>query len=140
MKNKAKSLINRLAAAAILLLVAVALPSAAKKDILTFAEKSFDFGTVTESSAPVVHEFVFTNTSDEPVAVLSVSTGCGCTRPVYPVEPVAPGHTGVIKITFTPKGQVGSVNKDIKVRYRGAKARSSQRVTLRLRGKVTPDR
>ncbi len=130
---------NKITALLLLVIMAVALPSAGTKEILTFAEKTFDFGTVSESSAPVVHEFTFTNTSDEPVAVLSVSTGCGCTRPVYPVEPVAPGRTGVIKITFTPKGQAGSVNKDIKVRYRGAKARSSQRTTLRLRGKVIPD-
>lgn len=130
---------NKISAILILVVLAIALPSAGKKEILTFAEKSFDFGTISESAAPIVHEFAFTNTSDEPVAVLSVSTGCGCTRPIYPAQPIAPGKSDVIKITFTPKGQAGAINKDIKVRYRGAKAPSSQRTTLRLRGNVTPD-
>ncbi|MDE6333075.1 MAG: DUF1573 domain-containing protein, partial [Muribaculaceae bacterium] len=51
--------------------------------------------------------------------------------------PVAPGKSAVIKITFLPKGQRGDVQKDIKVRYREAKARSSKRTTLRLKGFVT---
>ena len=116
----------------------IALPSAKPGDILQFAETAYDFGTIAESHEPVTHEFQFTNVSDEAVAVLSVSTGCGCTRPTYPTEPVAAGAKGVIRITFKPKGQVGQVNKDIKVRFRGAKAKSSKRITLRLRGTVTP--
>ncbi len=122
------------------LLAVVALTAAKSKDLLVFEEKTFDFGTVAETAEPVVHEYAFTNVSDEPVAVLSVSTGCGCTRPKYPAEPIAAGKTGVITITFVPKGQQGNINKEIKVRYRGATASSSKRVTLRLRGNVTPSK
>ena len=106
--------------------------------LLEFAETAYDFGTVADTAAPVVHEYEFVNTSDDPVAVLAVSTGCGCTRPEYPVKPLAPGEKGVIKITFLPAGQSGEINKDIKVRYRGAKASSSKRITLRLKGFVKP--
>ena len=105
--------------------------------LLDFKGTSYDFGTVKESSAPVVHEYEFINTSDQPVAVLSVSTGCGCTRPEYPVKPLAPGEKSVIKITFMPEGQSGEINKNIQVRYRGAKASSSKRITLRLKGVVS---
>lgn len=105
-------------------------------DLLDFAEKKYDFGSISENSAPVVHEYRFVNTGDEPVAVLSVSTGCGCTRPEYPVRPIEPGKEGVIKITFLPKGQSGDINKSIQVRYRSATARSSKRLTLRLSGAV----
>ncbi len=69
----------------------------------------------------------------------SVSTGCGCTRPEYPAKPIDPGKSGKIKITFLPAGQRGDINKDIKVRYRAATARSSKRITLRLNGHVTPE-
>lgn len=106
--------------------------------LLEFAETSYDFGTVADTAEPIVHEYEFINTDSEPVAVLSVSTGCGCTRPEYPVKPLAPGEKGKIKITFLPSGQSGEINKDIKVRYRGAKASSSKRITLRLKGFVTP--
>lgn len=123
----------------LLAFLAVALTAAKGSDPLTFEDKKFDFGTVTESHDAIVHEYKFVNTSDEPVAVLSVSTGCGCTRPDYPVRPVAPGDSGIIKITFEPMGQRGSINKSIAVRYRSATARSSKRTTLRLSGNVIPD-
>lgn len=122
----------------LLILSATLAANAADDDILKFETTKYEFGTIPDDHEPVVHEYTFTNTSDEPVAVLSVSTGCGCTRPEYPLKPVAPGKTAVIKITFLPKGQRGDINKDIKVRYRGAKARSSKRTTLRLSGRVIP--
>lgn len=112
--------------------------SAKDNHLLDFAEKTYDFGTIADSHAPVVHEYKFVNTAEEPVAILSVSTGCGCTRPEYPVKPIEPGKEGVIKITFLPEGLSGDINKSIQVRYRGAKARSSKRITLRLNGAVTP--
>ncbi len=113
--------------------------SANRGHLLQFDETSYDFGTISDKHAPVVHEYKFVNSADEPVAVLSVSTGCGCTRPEYPVKPVKPGESGNIKITFLPKGQRGHISKDITVRYRSATAKSSKRITLRLRGNVTPD-
>lgn len=108
------------------------------KHLLEFAEEIYNFGTVTESSKPVVHEYEFTNTADEPVAVMSVSAACGCTQPEYPVKPLMPGEKGIIKVTFNPEGQKGEVDKEILVRYRGAKARSANRIALRLRGSVIP--
>ena len=121
-------------AAIVLLLTAAKAP-----DPLQFDHKTYDFGTVNESDEPIVHSFTFVNTAAEPVAVLSVSTGCGCTRPTYPTEPIAPGDSAAIIITFTPKGQSGSVSKDIKVRYRAATASSSRRTSLRISGNVIPN-
>lgn len=103
---------------------------------LEFSEKEFDFGTVNEKGKPVVHHFMFKNVTDQPVVVLSASAQCGCTRPEYPVKPIAPGDSASIKVTFVPAGQKGNVSKDIRVRFRGAKARKSERVTLRLNGRV----
>lgn len=120
-----------------------AIASAAKdKDshLLEFTDTSYDFGTVVETSDPIVHEYEFTNIDSEPVAVLSVSTECGCTRPEYPVKPLKPGETSKIKVTFNPLGQVGEVNKNIQVRYRGAKASKSKRIVLRLKGTVLPSK
>lgn len=122
-----------------LIVILTTLCSFAKgKHLLDFPETSYEFGSVASNAQPVVHEYEFTNTSDEPVAILSVSTECGCTRPEYPVKPLAPGEKSKIKVTFHPAGQAGDINKDIKVRYRGAKASSSKRITLRLKGAVIP--
>lgn len=123
----------------LIIIAAAATAYAAGKDdgVLRFETTEYNFGTIDDSHAPVVHNYKFTNTTDQPVAILSVSTGCGCTRPEYPLKPVAPGKSAVIKITFLPEGQRGDIQKDIKVRYREAKARSSKRTTLRLKGFVT---
>lgn len=123
----------------IILIAAAATAFAAGKDdgLLRFETTEYDFGSIDDTHEPITYLYKFTNVSDQPVAVLSVSTGCGCTRPEYPLKPIAPGKSAEIKITFLPKGQAGWINKDIKVRYRAAKAKSSKRTTLRLKGKVT---
>lgn len=105
---------------------------------LQFDHTTYDFGIVSAETEEIVHDFTFVNTSTEAVAILSVSTGCGCARPVYPVEPIAAGSSGTITITYRTKGQQGQVDRDIKVRYRGATASSSARTTLHLRGTITP--
>ena len=123
----------------LLIAIMIALTSiCASAKSLEFSNKEYDFGTVGSDAKPVVHEFEFKNVTDEPVAVLSASAQCGCTHPEYPVKPVAPGETAVIKVTFVPTGQKGNINKDVRVRFRGAKAKKSERVTLRLTGRVTP--
>ena len=121
------------------LLAAILSIAAAYAKSLEFPVTDFDFGTISDTASPVVHEFEFKNVTDEPVAVLSASAQCGCTHPEYPVKPVAPGATAVIKVTFVPTGQRGNINKDVRVRFRGAKARKSERVTLRLTGRVVAE-
>ena len=83
----------------ILIFFAVCLGCAAKDNhLLKFAETSYNFGAVSEDASPVTHQYEFTNTADEPVAILSVSTECGCTTPEYPVKPLAPGEKGELVI------------------------------------------
>lgn len=131
---------HKILALASLIVICMALTAAKSKDLLQFDRTTYDFGTIYESDRPVDVEYTFTNTDTEPVAILTVNTGCGCVRAKYPTAPVAGGKSGVIKVTFKPKGQSGSINRNIKVRYRGAKAKSSRHITLRLRGRVTPDK
>ena len=119
-------------------LMAVVLPSAQNGDLLTFAQTSHDLGNISDKDDPVTVVYEFTNTSDSPVAVLSVSSGCGCTRTEYPTQPIAAGESNKITVTFVPTGVAGEINKNIKVRYRGATARGSKQITLRLRGSVIP--
>lgn len=122
----------------IIMFAAAATAFAAGKDdgVLRFENTEYNFGSIDDAHKPVVYNYKFTNTTNQPVAILSVSTGCGCTRPEYPLKPVEPGKSAVIKVTFLPEGQRGNIEKDIKVRYRAAKAKSSKRTTLRLKGFV----
>ena len=105
---------------------------------VTGDELAYDFGTVKESAPAVVHEYGITNTGDSPLAIIWVKPKCGCTVPQYPRKPLKPGEKATIKVTFTPKGQRGEADKDIRVKFRNGKGKSEE-LSLRLRGAVIPD-
>lgn len=44
-----------------------------------------------------------------------VISTCGCTVPVYSKQPVRPGGTGTVTVTFDPKGRTGFFSKSIRV-------------------------
>lgn len=100
----------------------------------TFPEKTYDFGIIKEDGGPVSCEFEFTNTGDKPLIIIEALASCGCTRPEYPKNPIGPGKTGKIKVTYNPDGRPGAFRKDIKVKTNGKESRS----TLFIIGSATP--
>ena len=106
---------------------------AEKGAVITFEEKSHDFGTIKEVDGPVSYSFKFENTGDEPLVIINVNASCGCTRPDYPKEPIRPGKKGEIKVTYNPAGRPGEFTKDVKVRTNGSK-----RPILKITGVVIP--
>lgn len=84
--------------------------------LMSFIEKTHDFGTIKEADGPVSHEFEFKNTGDSPLVIISASASCGCTRPEYPKEPVKPGKMGKIKVTYNPAGRPGEFDRSIKLK------------------------
>lgn len=101
---------------------------------ITFDSATHDFGNVKENGGPVSHEFVITNTGDAPLVVVSATTSCGCTTPEVPNEPIQPGATAKLKVTFDPLGRPGEFEKSIKVKTNI----KGQRPTLKLKGCVIP--
>ncbi|HYW95654.1 MAG TPA: DUF1573 domain-containing protein [Bacteroidales bacterium] len=104
------------------------------KSEISFASTVHDFGTIPYDSDGRCY-FEFTNTSDEPLVVNVVRTTCGCTRPEWPEEPVAPGDTGKIGITYNTK-LPGNFQKSITV-YSNA---SDSPVKLMIKGKVETEK
>lgn len=102
---------------------------------ITFAEKQYNFGYIPESGGPVSHFFEFTNTGDAPLVIISATASCGCTRPTYPTEPIAPGKKGKIKVTYLPEGRPGEFDKVVKVR---TNVKESKKISLKISGSVTP--
>lgn len=124
----------------LLLLIAVmtlGIAYAADDKDITFAEKSYDFGTVKADAPTVEHEYIFTNNADVPLTIMSASATCGCTRAKYTSEPVKPGEQGKIIVTFMPKGQRGFISKNVKVRYK-VSGKKVKNLTLKISGNVTP--
>ena len=67
--------------------------------VLSFTEETFDFGNVPQG-IPVTHIFNFTNTGKEPVVLSNVQPSCQCTTPEWPKEPIMPGKSSKITVTY----------------------------------------
>ena len=75
------------------------------KTVLRFDTTTWNFGNIQEVEGKVSHTFHFTNIHTSPVVIEEVISTCGCAIPVYSKQPVKPGHTGTITVTFDPKGR-----------------------------------
>ena len=87
----------------------------AQSDKLVFNEYEHDFGTIGEKDGTAIFDFIMTNKSNEPVVISRVSATCGCTMPVWSKEPIAPGKTGTITVSYNPLGRVAPFAKTITV-------------------------
>lgn len=103
---------------------------------IKFAEKEYNFGIVPINGGGVSHSFEFTNTGDAPLVIISATASCGCTRPTYPTEPIAPGKKGKIKVTYLPEGRPGEFNRVVKVRTND---KNAKKISLVIKGTVKPD-
>ncbi len=91
--------------AAILMALVPAVRAAAQEtrpeeEVVRFEEKVHDFGDLLLSDKSVSCKFKFTNISGKPIVVHNVVSSCGCTVPQWTREPVKPGGTGAIEVTF----------------------------------------
>jgi len=81
---------------------------------ITFKEKSIDFGDITQGDK-VSHTFELTNTGNAPLVISNVAATCGCTVPSWPKEPIAPGKTSEIKVSFNSTGKMGKQNSVVRI-------------------------
>lgn len=105
---------------------------AQNKAVIAAESVTHDFGTIQEDNGSVSHTFTVKNDGDAPLVITRVIASCGCTTPDWTKEPIAPGKTGEIKITFNPKGRPGPFTKTISV-YSNGKTGS---FVLTIRGEV----
>jgi hypothetical protein len=103
---------------------------------ITFAETSHDFGTIKEKNGWVEHSFTYTNSGTAPLAIVTVSASCGCTKPEFDAKPLAPGKKGKIKVRFTPEGSKGEFSRKVIVRT-NVKGRDGKAV-LTIKGVIIP--
>jgi hypothetical protein len=85
-----------------------------KGPVITFKESSKDFGDITQGDK-VEHVFKLENTGKAPLVISNVAATCGCTVPSWPKEPIAPGKTGEIKVTFNSAGKMGKQNSVVRI-------------------------
>ncbi|PIB35556.1 hypothetical protein BFP72_09210 [Reichenbachiella sp. 5M10] len=81
---------------------------------IKFATSVYDFGDITQGDR-VNYTFEFTNDGDTPLILSNVQTTCGCTASSWPREPIAPGASSKIDVTFNSTGKIGHQNKVITI-------------------------
>ena len=100
---------------AVILLAIPGLKAQPKIDqLIKFEKEAYAFGKVPKGK-PVSIEFKFTNPGSKPVIIEDATAECGCTKPEFPPQPVMPGKTGVIKVTYDAK-EPGTFTKKVTVR------------------------
>ena len=114
------------------ILLATGMVSAQQKAVISAETTTHDFGDIKEANGKVSHTFQISNTGDAPLVITRVIASCGCTTPEWTKEPIAPGKSGDIKVTYDPAGRPGPFAKTISV-YSNGKTGS---YILTIRGNV----
>jgi hypothetical protein len=112
----------------------VALTAAAAKPVLSVEPTTYNFGNIKENGGSVTTEFTLTNTGDTPLIIKDAQASCGCTHPTYSKEPIRPGESAKLKVTYSPLGRPGEFNKAVTIR---SNAKNSK-VIVHIVGTVIP--
>ncbi len=84
--------------------------------LLRLEHPMYNFGDVSRKGGDLVHEFVFTNAGTAPLVITRVVTSCSCLKTSFSKRPVAPGESGMIRVTYEPnKSEPGTFNKVIHI-------------------------
>ena len=89
---------------------------------IKFEEVLHDFGNIVEGTQ-ATYEFTYINTGKAPLILTDVKPPCSCTTPEWPKDPLLPGKSAKIKVTFDSKGKPGSFSKTIEVKHNGESGR-----------------
>ena len=90
-----------------------------KEAAISAPEEQFDFGTIKEADGPVTHAFTIKNVGNAPLVITRASASCGCTKPKFSTEPIAPGKSTKIEVTYNPAGRPGQFVKTVAVYSNG---------------------
>lgn len=106
----------------------------AQDPVITFTKTEHDFGKINEADGRVTTIFEFKNEGMAALILSNVRASCGCTTPKWTREPVEPGQTGQITVTYNPNGRPGRFQKTITVTS-NAKEPTTK---LYIKGEVIP--
>ena len=89
-----------------------------------------NFGNIVHKSGPVSCSFVVTNSGTQPAVIYNVVSTCGCTNVQWTKEPIRPGQSGKISVTYsndegaypfdkTLTAYISDIKKPVILRIRG---------------------
>lgn len=101
---------------------------------ISFEERVYDFGTISEKKGKVSHKFIFHNKGTTPVVISDIYSGCGCIGKAVSKAPVKPGGKGEVVITFNPEYKSGFFSKEVVVYSNNGENYNR----IWVEGKITP--
>ena len=108
--------------------------TAGKLPVIKFDKTEHDFGQLNEGDNATT-EFILTNTGDADLVIVSAVGSCGCTVPEFNKEPIKPGNSTPIKVTFDSKGKPGQQEKTVTITSNTANGKE----TCKIKANVKPD-
>mgnify|MGYP006072390085 CR=1 FL=1 len=77
-----------------------------------FEETVMQFGEISQGEK-VKRLFTFTNIGKTSLIISDAKGSCGCTVPLWPRNPIAPGEEGEIEVVFNSNGKSGHVKNTV---------------------------
>ncbi len=115
------------------LLAGVALSLVAQPQA-TWLERHHDFGVIREKDGKAHCQLRVKNTGTEPLLIVKVQVGCGCTGINYPEQPIMPGDTATVSLSYNPSGRPGQFTKQAIIFTNT----DTKRTILEISGNVIP--
>lgn len=92
-----------------------------------------DFGTINEGDK-VETEFVIINDGEVDLIISDAKGSCGCTVPQPPKDPIKPGASAPIKVSFDSNGKPGAQEKTVTLTTNTENGHE----TFKIKANVTP--
>lgn len=127
---------KRLVCSIILMMSFFSLFAAEPQADIKFDKTTHSFGSFPESKPLVSCVFKFKNVGNAPLVINQAIASCGCTVPTYTEKPIAPGDSGVVKVTYNGKGRYPGRFKKVVTVMTNAKTRL---VRLYIDGNMTEE-
>ena len=118
--NKTITDMKKLILFALLLIGSITTALAQNPAEIKFSSLTYDFGKFSEKDLVKTCKFTFTNVGEQPLVINQAVASCGCTVPKYTKEPILPGKSGEIEVTYNGAGKaLGHFKKSITARTNG---------------------
>ncbi len=114
------------------LFIVIAGLTLAQQPTMKITKPSYKFPP-TQQGVLLDHSFQITNNGTSPLIISDFSANCTCTKVVLPKQPILPGETYPLKVTFDTAGKYYFQDRTIKL-----VTNTSKKHTLRIKVKVVP--
>lgn len=105
---------------------------------LVSTERIHDFGKILEKDGKVKHTFTLRNESQRTLEIITVNAWCGCTTATFSKEPIRPGKTTQVTVTYDPYSRPGHFSKEVMVFFDGADGPVKEFTRMWVKGDVIP--